>query len=60
METLMRKQRRCLGPCGKVFWSKGPGNRLCDACNRRAKSFTGYEPAKDPRKTDRKPKHFSD
>lgn len=25
------KQRACLF-CGKVFWSKGPGNRKCPAC----------------------------
>lgn len=24
--------RRCLGPCGKVFASMGPGLRLCPRC----------------------------
>lgn len=25
-------QRRCLGGCGTVFKSTGPGNRICPAC----------------------------
>ncbi|HEY1190476.1 MAG TPA: hypothetical protein VGE74_22780 [Gemmata sp.] len=24
--------RRCLGPCGQVFPSNGPGNRICPEC----------------------------
>lgn len=26
------KQRRCLGPCGKMFMSKWIGNRMCPSC----------------------------
>lgn len=26
--------RRCLGGCGKSFFSKGPGNRVCRKCVR--------------------------
>lgn len=25
-------QRTCLGPCGKPFASRGPGNRVCPTC----------------------------
>jgi hypothetical protein len=26
------KKRRCLGPCGEMFESKGKGNRVCPVC----------------------------
>lgn len=29
-----RLQRRCLGPCGKVFVSRGVHNRLCKSCRK--------------------------
>lgn len=31
-----RKERRCLGGCGVMFLSDGPGNRICDRCGDRA------------------------
>lgn len=27
-----RKERRCLGGCGAMFESEGPGNRICAGC----------------------------
>lgn len=28
------KPRKCLGKCGKVFLSQGPGHRICAACRK--------------------------
>ncbi len=33
-----RKQRRCLGGCGKMFLSDGPGHRICLPCSQRRPS----------------------
>lgn len=30
--TSARRPRKCLGGCGKMFDSEGPGNRVCAAC----------------------------
>lgn len=29
-----RRRRLCLGPCGKLFLSAGPFNRICVECKR--------------------------
>jgi hypothetical protein len=40
LEDLQARQarqapRRCLGPCGRLFPSEGPWNRICPECARR-------------------------
>lgn len=40
-EARYRKQRRCLGGCGRVFWSSWPGERICPSCKDSDK-FSGF------------------
>jgi hypothetical protein len=35
----LRKLRRCLGPCGTMFLSKGANHRICDACRPQVESL---------------------
>ena len=45
MQDHQPRERTCLGPVcmgGKVFWSKGPGHRVCAKC--REKVLYGKKP----------------
>jgi hypothetical protein len=35
-----KQRRRCLGWCGKVFWSRASGNRFCPTCNAKRKALS--------------------
>ncbi len=38
--------RRCLGPCGKLFQSEGIHNRMCDNCKKGEGAIRGISASK--------------
>lgn len=43
-----RKERSCL-KCSRIFYSHGPGNRICPRCNGNFSKSNGYIPVEEGR-----------
>jgi len=39
LDPQIRKYKKCLGKCGKKFYSNGKENRLCDKCEKETHNY---------------------